>query len=341
MKLLTYTIPCYNSSAYMDHCISSLLATAVPGEVEIVIVDDGSTKDDTAGKADDWQRRHPGLIRVVHQENGGHGEAINAGLRNATGRYFKVVDSDDWVCEDASRQVLEVLRRHHSDDDCLDLLISNYVYEHQADGAVKVIRYTNALPENRVFGWDDMRRFLPSQNLLMHSLIYRTEVLRGCGFELPKHTFYVDNIYAYTPLPHCKRIYYLNCDFYRYFIGRDDQSVNERVMVQRIDQQLKVTRIMIDKVDLSKVRSRRLRQYMTGCLAMMMAICTVFSLLSDRPDRLQLRDGIWEHLRERDERLYRRIRHSLVGSASSLPGSMGRRVSIMLYRMAQRIFKFN
>lgn len=341
MKLLTYAIPCFNSSAYMDHCISSLLATAVPGEVEIVIIDDGSTRDDTAEKADSWHRRHPDIIRAVHQENGGHGEAVNAGLRNATGRYFKVVDSDDWVNEDASRQVLEVLRRHRSDEDCLDLLISNYVYEHQVDGTSKVIQYAGVLPENRVFGWDDIHHFRPSQNLLMHSLIYRTEVLRGCGFELPRHTFYVDNIYAYTPLPYCEKLYYLNCDYYRYFIGRDDQSVNERVMVQRIDQQLRVTRIMIDAVDLAEVDSRRLRQYMTGYLGMMMAICTVFPLLSDRSDKLQLRDGIWEHLKARDERLYRRIRHSLVGSASSLPGSMGRRVSIVLYRVAQRVFKFN
>ena len=80
----------------------------------------------------------------------------------------------------------------------------------------------------------------------MHSVMYRTKLLRECGLELPKHTFYVDNIFVYHPLPHVKYLYYLNVNFYRYFIGRSDQSVNESVMIGRIDQQLKVNRIMID-----------------------------------------------------------------------------------------------
>ncbi len=72
----------------------------------------------------------------------------------------------------------------------------------------------------------------------MHSVIYRTELLRNCGLKLPKHTFYVDNIYVYYPLPHVTSLYYLDVDFYRYFIGREDQSVNEKNMIKRIDQQL-------------------------------------------------------------------------------------------------------
>ena len=94
MKLLTFAIPCYNSEAYMEKCIESIL----PGgeDVEILIVDDGS-KDRTAEIADRYEREYPTICRAIHQENGGHGEAVNAGIRNATGLYFKVVDSDDWV----------------------------------------------------------------------------------------------------------------------------------------------------------------------------------------------------------------------------------------------------
>ena len=107
MKLLSVAIPCYNSAAYMRNCIESLL----PGgdEVEILIVDDGSTKDNTAEIADEYERNYPGICRAIHQENGGHGEAVNAGLRNATGIYYKVVDSDDWVNEEAYMEVLDTL----------------------------------------------------------------------------------------------------------------------------------------------------------------------------------------------------------------------------------------
>lgn len=99
MKLLTVAIPCYNSQEYMKHAIESAL---VGGEdIEILIVDDGS-KDDTAKIADEFEAQYPGIIRAIHQENGGHGEAVNAGLRNAKGLYYKVLDSDDWLDRDAA-----------------------------------------------------------------------------------------------------------------------------------------------------------------------------------------------------------------------------------------------
>ena len=126
MKLLTFAIPCYNSEAYMEKCIESLL----PGgdDVEILIVDDGS-HDRTAEIADAYEKKYPGIIRAIHQENGGHGEAVNTGIRNATGLYFKVVDSDDWVDLDAYRKILDKLREISGGDRVLDMFIANYVYE--------------------------------------------------------------------------------------------------------------------------------------------------------------------------------------------------------------------
>ena len=108
VKLLSIAIPCYNSEAYMEHCINTLLTGG--DEVEIIIVDDGSQKDRTPEIADEYERKYPGICRAVHQENGGHGQAVNTGLKNATGVFFKVVDSDDWVNEEAYQKVLETLR---------------------------------------------------------------------------------------------------------------------------------------------------------------------------------------------------------------------------------------
>ena len=102
------------------------------------------------------------------------------------------------------------------------------------------MRYDNVLPQDTIFTWEDIGHFRKGQYLLMHSVIYRTQLLIDCGLELPKHTFYVDNLFVYVPLKHVKNLYYINVDFYRYFIGRQDQSVNERVMIKRIDQQIKV-----------------------------------------------------------------------------------------------------
>ena len=107
MKLITFTVPCYNSAAYMDHCIETLLTAGE--DAEIILVDDGS-KDDTGKIADAYAEKYPTIVRVIHQENGGHGEGVNQGIRNATGMYFKVVDSDDWLDDDALAKVMDVLR---------------------------------------------------------------------------------------------------------------------------------------------------------------------------------------------------------------------------------------
>ena len=338
-KLITYAIPCYNSAEYMDACIESILACNRPDDIEIIIVDDGSTKDNTFDKAQVWESTNPGVVRAIHQENGGHGAAVMTGLEHARGTYFKVVDSDDWLDNEANVAMLDKLA---SFDEPLDLMLVNYVYEHTADNTSEVMSYRRMLPEGRVFCWDDCGHFGLTKYILMHSVIYRTQMLCDCGLTLPHHTFYVDNIFVYVPLPNCERIYYMDVDLYRYFIGREDQSVNESVMIGRIDQQLRVTRIMIDSFLLERdVKSPRLRSYMRNYLTMMMVICTVFSMMSDREDKEQMRADIWKYLREHDYQTYVRIRRSVMGVGTHLPGKAGDKVLLSAYHIAQKVFKFN
>lgn len=338
-KLITYAIPCYNSAEYMDACIESILACNRPDDIEIIIVDDGSTKDNTLEKAQVWESTNPGVVRAIHQENGGHGAAVMTGLENARGLYFKVVDSDDWLDNDANVAMLDKLA---SFDEPIDLMLVNYVYEHTVDNTQEVMKYTRMLPVDQLFTWDDCGHFGLTKYILMHPVIYRTQMLRDCGLTLPRHTFYVDNIFVYVPLPECKRIYYMDIDLYRYFIGREDQSVNETVMIGRIDQQLRVTRIMIDSFLLERdVKSSRLRSYMRNYLTMMMVICTVFSMMSDRPDKEQMRADIWKYLREHDHETYVKIRRSVMGVGTHLPGKAGDRVLLSAYHIAQKVFKFN
>ena len=117
MKLLSIAIPCYNSQDYMEHCVDTLLTGGE--DVEILIINDGS-KDRTAEIADSYAEKYPTIVKAIHQENGGHGEAVNAGIRNATGLYFKVVDSDDWVNQEAYEKILETLREMSGGSEVLD-----------------------------------------------------------------------------------------------------------------------------------------------------------------------------------------------------------------------------
>jgi glycosyltransferase involved in cell wall biosynthesis len=341
-KLISFTVPCYNAAAYMDRCIESILngSRNFLDRIEIIIVNDGSNADDTAAKADAWQERHPRVIRAIHQENGGHGEAVNTGLANATGAYFKVVDADDWLDEEALTLVLVRLKWLSVSD--LDMLITNYVYEKLDEGKHTTIRYTGVLPEGRIFGWDDVGTFQPQQNLLMHAVIYRTQLLRDIGLKLPSHTFYVDNIFVYVPLPSVTSLFFLDIDLYRYYIGREGQSVNEATMIKRVDQQLRVTRIMIDAFHLRHdVNNARLRKYLIHYLAMMMAVCSIFLRLSDLPDAEEQRRDIWAYLKQHDPTVYPKIRGGMLGLGANLPGRTGCALSLAAYRMARKIFRFN
>ena len=342
-KTITFGIPCYNSAEYMDHCITSILeGSDYADDVQIVVVDDGSTKDNTYEKALEWQNRYPNIVEAVHQENGGHGMAVLAALEHAKGLYFKVVDSDDWLDDDALSKLLSTLRDFEWRDMRVDLVITNYVYEHVEDNTQNVIDYKYVLKRNKVITWDKIGHFNMAQNLLMHSLCYRTDILRDGGVPMPAHTFYVDNIYAWQPLPHCRTMFYVPCDMYHYFIGREDQSVNERVMAGRIDQQLRITRVMMGCYHPYRdVANVRLRSYMVNYFVIMMAICSIFTRLSDRPDAEDELTRLWDDLRAYDRRLWRRCRHGLMGLACNLPGRLGSRITIAGYRLANRVVKFN
>ena len=336
-KLITFAVPCYNSAAYMEHCVDTLLQGG--SDIEIILVDDGSTKDDTPAICE----QYPDIVRAIHQPNGGHGEGVNQGIRNARGIYYKVVDSDDWVDVPALHKALDKLRQFVRDNKLVDMMVCNYVYEHVESESERVMHYRNVFPRNKVFGWEQIGRFRPSQYLLMHSVIYRTQLLRDCGLELPKHTFYVDNIFVYQPLPSVKNIYYLDVDLYRYFIGRSDQSVNEKVMVTRVDQQLRVTYQMIDSHDLRTVGAdhKKLARYMFNYLAMMMAISSIFLVIDGRPEALGKKTQLWEYLRTSNPELYHKLKYRSLSFVGNIPGYQGRKLSVKLYRLARKIYKFN
>ena len=338
MKYITFAIPCYNSEAYMEKAINSILPAGE--DVEILIVNDGSS-DRTKKIGKQYAERFPSIVRVINKENGGHGDAVNSGLSQASGKYFKVVDSDDWVDEDSLMKLLEVIKGFVSEEEEVDMIVSNYVYEKTGVEHKKVIHYRNVLPQNEIFRWDDIGSFHLDQYILMHSVMYRTEMLKLCQLKLPKHTFYVDNIYVYYPLPHVRRLYYLDVDFYRYFIGREDQSVNEKIMISRVDQQIYVTKSMISMYDLRLIGSKKLRKYMINYLAIMMTVSSILCIRSKNVENLQKKKELWKYLRQMDYKIFLKIRYGTLGQTMNLPGRSGRKVSSMAYSVARRLIGFN
>ncbi len=306
MKLITFLVPCYNSQEYMEKCIDSLLPVGKEGE--IIVVNDGS-RDNTGKIADEYARRYPTIVRVVHQENGGHGEGINQGVAYARGLYFKVVDSDDWLSEDALKKFMQKIREL-AKSELPDMLVTNFVYEKVSEKK----RYVSSFARNFQEGWNEWERVKSFQLwhvLLMHAIAYRTELLKKCNLRLPKHTFYEDNVFAYVPLARTRTVYYLNVNLYRYYIGREGQSIAAQTVVKNYRHQLRDFDCICRAYSYEEISRlpKGLRKYLKHALNSFMANTLYFTCGADSPERRADLKQMWKTLKERDRKLYFFLRY--------------------------------
>ena len=190
--------------------------------------------------------------------------------------------------------------------------------------------------------WNDIGRFKPSQYLIMHSLMFRTDVLRRSGVKLPEHTFYVDNLFSYQPLPYVESICYMDLDLYHYYLGREDQSVNEKVLMKRIDQQIRVTDLVAKSVDLQAVKEKypKLAVYMTRNISVMLSISSIHLLLIRTAEAEQKRKDMWNSIKAYNAALYYRLRYSTLSGLTYLPGKLGGKLTVGGYRFARKIYQF-
>ena len=334
-KLISFCVPCYNSEEYMRHCIDSLLTGG--DEIEIFIINDGS-KDGTSRIAHEYEKEH-GNVTAVDKDNGGHGSGVNKGLELATGLYYKVVDSDDWLNAEGLAELLTRLRADRDSDTLCDLYITNFIYDKVSEGTQFVRKFRKNFPEGKVCDWEKVKSFHTSSVLLMHSLLYRTEKLRESGIVLPEHTFYVDNLFAYQPLPYIKSICYLDIDLYHYFIGREDQSVNADNIVKRYGQQIRIMKLAVSYYTYDELcsMSKGLKKYMKHCLAVLMTLTLMFTVSGRQnvPKRKQDLKELWSFIRTRDRKMYRFLRRSYPALVDWMPFKMRGRVlfgGYMYYR---------
>lgn len=214
-KVLTVLVPAYNVEKYLEKNISSMLEGEVQDQLEVLIVDDGST-DSTGEIADAYAKKYPHCIRVIHQPNRGHGGAINTGIREAKGRYFKVVDGDDWVNGIELGKYIRKLGKCHE-----DLILTDYTEVYENTGKTRI--FTLPLPSGKTLLPKDMKYDV---FILMHYYTLRTEILRQMPKKIDENCYYVDMQYIIYPLPFIKSIRYEKLDIYRYRLGRAGQSVS-------------------------------------------------------------------------------------------------------------------
>ncbi|MZN78071.1 glycosyltransferase [Bifidobacterium pseudocatenulatum] len=339
-KTLTFVVPAYNMTEYLERCIMSLIAAKRNDDIEVLIVDDGSS-DGTLEMAQKFEARYPGIVRAIHQENKGHGGAVNTGIAAASGMYVKVVDADDWVGPESLEQVMAVLREEADSTEPIDMLVTNYVYDKVGKRNKHVVNFRHAMKAGERLAWNDLGHFGLAEYILMHALTYRTAVVRESGMQLPEHTFYVDFIYAYQPFPWVKTMKYLDTPFYHYFIGRDGQSVQTDVMIRRVDQLRLVNQCMVRATPERDTVPDGLYRYMIHFLAIESSVASVFMILSRDPENYEKKKDMWDDIKAYSPTIYKDVRKKAMSRALNLRGSIGRFVIRKGYFVAEHVVGFN
>lgn len=222
-KTLSLVVPVYNTERYLRRCLDSVLLEELSDELELIAVNDGST-DGSLAILHEYQKRWPAMFVLIDKENGGHGSAVNAGLQAASGRYFRVLDSDDWFDTPGFLRWMARLPA------CMeDLVVTPYSQEYAWNGAE--IRHDYPyLEHDRVYSMEQIDWREGMDYFCLASAAWRTQLLRDCGLQLPEKCSYVDMEYNLRPIPFVKSLRFLNIPVYRYFIGRPEQSMDPEIM---------------------------------------------------------------------------------------------------------------
>lgn len=232
-KILTISIAVFNAEKWLSKCLDSFCIQDVMDCLDVIIVNDGST-DGTSEVAKKYVTAYPGTFRLIEKENGGHGTTINAAIPKAAGKYYKIVDADDWVEKDG---IIDLINKLNSID--VDVVYSPY-YKVNADDFVKTKVFpmeNNSKFFNRIVDIDVLD---PAFDIQMHALTFKTELLQKNFTPIDEHCFYVDVEYNAFYFSLVNNIFISDVPVYDYLVGTNEQSVNMTNMVKRRDQHLRV-----------------------------------------------------------------------------------------------------
>ena len=334
-KLISFCVPCYNSEKDMRKCLESLISQK--DKVEIIIIDDGS-KDGTGKIVDEYAEKYPDCVIGVHQENGGHGAGINKALTLATGEFFKVVDSDDWVDQNGYQQVIDTIEKY---GDQIDLFVTDYAY-YTVNKIQKIIKFGHVMNPNKIIGWNDVGTFASWENLTLHSTMYRTEVLLKSNMKLPIHCFYEDNYFVYASLPYAKNLFYLPVTFYMYYIGREGQSVSKEQCIKRFHDHYYIAHLINNEFDVYKYKCNKgLYRTLMHHLILINSIAYTYTRMANTKESLDTFHLLKKETKELNRKLYRKLRYHSIAGFVMADGIVGKWLLKFSFWAAHKVVPFN
>ena len=232
-KILTISIAAYNAESDISRCLDSLINSGVLEKLDVVVVNDGS-KDQTSKIVKEYVEKYKDSIHMIDKENGGHGSTINSSIKVAEGKYYKILDSDDWVDSNNLAKLVCYLEANN-----VDLVLNPYHEVAYSDHSVKkmVEMERNQLEYEIKY---DIKKLSEKCVLFMHSLTFKTDVIKKMGSIIDEHCFYVDMEYSIFPMLYVRNFVYLDYSVYQYLLGSQTQSMNIQNMIKRREQHLKV-----------------------------------------------------------------------------------------------------
>ncbi|CAK1608143.1 glycosyltransferase [Streptococcus oralis] len=283
-KLLTVVVPTYNIESYIRKCIDSFksINDKYYDLFEVLVINDGS-HDNSINVVEEMVNGSDLDLKIINKENEGHGSTINRGIKESKGKYFKVVDGDDWVDTLHFEQFLEKLSQVD-----VDMVITDFTEQHIYDGSMVRINFNNNLEDGKVV------QSLPENRIPMHALTYKLNVLKDNNITISENTFYVDIEYTLLPMKYVENYMYLNLDIYQYFLGRPDQSMNINVMKQKSDHHERVTKRILDfyhEIKLNRQLEKIVRDTLTYLIGKQ---CLLYLMNND----LSSIDGLFSYAEE-------------------------------------------
>lgn len=238
-KILTVSIAAYNAEKDIERCLDSLIQSGDMDKLDVIVVNDGSM-DKTSQIVMPYVEKYADSLRLIEKENGGHGSTINASIKYAVGKYYKILDSDDWVDSDNLRKLIEYLANND-----IDMVLNPYDEISYSDHTKKKrfeLEYGASICEKKY----DIEEMNKETVLYMHSLTFKTDVMKKMGSIIDEHCFYVDMEYCVFPMLHVKSFTYLDYSVYQYLLGSQTQSMNMENLIKRREQHMKVTKRLVD-----------------------------------------------------------------------------------------------
>lgn len=255
-KILSIAVPSYNVEQYLNKALESYADSRLEQDLEVLIVNDGST-DKTAEIAEEYVKRFPKLFKLINKENGGHGSAVNVGIDNATGKYFRIIDGDDWVNTENLIKLLEVMKKVNS-----DIVVDEKREVHMVTGNTQFFPMPDSVEELKEYSFEDVcmqEKITPY--IMMHTISVKTEVLKENKIQLLEHVFYVDYEYIVKATCVSKSITFVKLEVYQYLVGNVNQSVNSQNYVKRYSHHDKVMKEVMRFVT-QRRDSGQLREYL-------------------------------------------------------------------------------